>query len=359
MKKILAVALSILMMSACFSLCSFAAEPLVTGEFTVLDYNVAGLPDFAALIGKGTKDVPANQRKIASVIEERKYDIVAVQEDFGYHGDLVDNLPSYSYKTMHHGGIPYGDGTSIFTRSFKMYNEAHITWNTLYGVLDDGADQFSQKGITYCCIEIAEGVFVDFYNIHADAFPDEGSVAAKKDNYSQLKALINARKVERPVIVTGDFNEFFFNYPDGNLKTVLYEDLGLKDSWTEICNGGNYDNCREFARTMNGVEKWGYWDSAERFFYKDGGGISLTCEEFAYEFLKNDEGASLSDHAAAYGRFSYTVSDTYTPNTDGLSLGTKDSTFGEYFRRIKVLFQAIVFAFNNFDAIKEYLSAQI
>ena len=325
-----------------------------SGEFTAFCQNVAGLPDIGFIFGNERTDVKGNQTCIGRFVSEHAYDIFAVQEDFGYHDTLSAALPDYQYQTFHHGGVPYGDGTNVFTRSAPMYNEKHITWEQLYGIADDGADEFSQKGITYVCIGISEGVFIDFYDIHADAYGDEGSVAARRDNFWQLAALINGRTVDRPVIVTGDFNAFVFN-DNSLLKETLVDGCGLKDAWVETKNGGDYEDCSSFIETNGGVwtDKWGVWDSVERFMYKDGGGVTLTCTEFEYVQILNDDNANCSDHAGAYARFSFNAE-----NASG-SLGSDTKIVAgdpitELIRRISGFFKALILGISNFDKVRAY-----
>ena len=355
MKKVLAVLLSVLLLGSSFAVAASAAATGDSGSFSALCYNVAGLPDVSFVTGEEARDVPANQTTIGKFVSEQKYDIFAVQEDFGYHDILVKALPDYKYKTSHHGGVPVGDGTNTFTRTFPMYDEAHIVWNQLYGIADDGADEFSQKGITYTCIEIAKGVYVDFYNLHADAYGDAGSLAARQDNFRQLAALINSRSVNRPVIVTGDFNAFVYQDASG-LKETLVDGAGLKDAWVELYNGGNYDDCEAFLAEYgeSWTNKWGVWDSVERFMYKDGEGVSLTCDSFRYVDVKNSDGKSCSDHMAAEATFSYAVTGELPAEKPQTSKGSLLTGLQEAFRRIITFFKALFMGFSNLDKVKEY-----
>ena len=353
MKKGICVLLSVLLTLGLLP-ASFAAEPentAQTGSFSVLCYNVAGLPDISFITG-GTRDVPANQRAIGAFVSEKGYDIFAAQEDFGYHDELVSTLKGYNYSTFHRGIVPFGDGTSTFTKSFPMYNEKHIQWNSLYGIADDGADQFSTKGITYTCVNVAPNVYIDFYNIHADAYGDAGSLAARRDNFTQLRDLINGRDTDRAVIVTGDFNAYLFNDASG-LKELLIEGAGLKDAWVEIENNGDYDDCSRWTAEMGEgwTGKWGRWDSVERFLYKDGCGVTLTAEDFGYLHVYNANGEDCSDHAAAEAVFSYTVSAA----DDGEGLSEKPhSSVLEFFRRVFEFFKALLLGLGNLDKVFEY-----
>lgn len=355
MKKILSVFLSVLVLLSACAVGASAAETGDSGKFSALCFNVAGLPSLGYITGGEDKNVLANQIDIGRFVEDGGYDIFATQEDFGYHDNLVKQLTSYSYATQHHGGVPYGDGTNVFTKGHKMYNEQHVTWNTLAGLINDGADQFSQKGITYVCIEIADGVYVDFYDIHADAYGDESSVNARRDNFTQLADMIKNRTVDRPVIVTGDFNAYLFG-DSSELKSILVDGCGLKDAWVEVKNNGDYNDCSSFVKQTGGSwsDKWGKWDSVERFMYKDGGGIKLECTSFEYVTVLNRKGVSASDHVAAEAEFVYTV---VSPAGEQGELDDSHGSSGieEFFRKIVSFFKAIFLIFTNFDEIKEEL----
>lgn len=355
MKKGLSLILAVLLVFSCASIVGGGAEAPV-GEFTAFCQNVAGLPDISFVFGDERTDVKNNQKVIGTFVSDHAYDIFATQEDFGYHDTLVEALPDYAYQTSHHGGVPYGDGTNVFTRSMPLYNEKHITWNSLYGIADDGADEFSQKGITYVCIEVADGVFVDFYNIHADAYGDEGSVAARQDNFRQLAQRINLRTVSRPVIVTGDFNAFVFN-DNSLLKETLIDGCGLKDAWTELYNGGDYTDCSSFIESNGGVwtDKWGVWDSVERFLYKDGGGVTLTCTEFEYVWITDAQGRNCSDHAGAYAKFSYNAENAKESIGSDIKV-VKPDPLTELVRRIVGFFKALILGIRNFDKVREYFN---
>lgn len=354
MKKWFAVMLSILLL---LPVCAGAAAPASaagTGSFTAFCYNVAGLPSLGFLTGGESVNVIDNQVCIGKFVSEKQYDIFATQEDFGYHDNLAGALQGYNYQTYHHGGVPYGDGTNVFTRSYPIYNEAHIVWDQLYGIADDGADEFSQKGITYVCLKLADDVYIDFYDLHADAYGDAGSLAARQDNFRQLAELINARTVDRPVIVTGDFNAYLFN--DASLlKETLVDGVGLKDAWVEVKNGGNYDDCSYYLETYGGdwTGKWGVWDSVERFMYKDGGGISLACTAFEYVDVLNSKGESCSDHKACEASFTYTVN-SVSENIGEGTVVVENNGFAEMLRRIVTFFQKLILGISNFDKVRAY-----
>ena len=222
LKKLLAVALSGLVLAGCFGGNAYAEETgNRTGTFNVLSLNVAGLPGIIS-----SSDPAANTIKMSPLLNN--YDIVSVQEDFAYDNQLRTYL-TFPYQTAHSGNVPFGDGMNIFSR-FPIYQSTRYKWNDAYGFITNGADQMTPKGILYTTIEIEEGFFVDVYDIHTDADCDEGSLAARRSNMEQLAELILARSAGRAVIVIGDTNSRYTREGD-NFETAVLDPCGLTDAW--------------------------------------------------------------------------------------------------------------------------------
>lgn len=94
-------------------------------SFTVLTYNVAGLPDFFS------DSSPAkNTKKISPKLNN--YDFIAVQEDFAYHKDLISAVKQ-PYITSHSGNIFLGDGLNFISK-IPFNDVKRITWRKRYGV---------------------------------------------------------------------------------------------------------------------------------------------------------------------------------------------------------------------------------
>lgn len=358
MKKIKALTAILLSLVILFSFASFnvSAEEAQPKEFSALCYNVAGLPDLNKILGKeGAKDVPANQKRIGEIFNSSNYDIIAVQEDFGYHSKLVKELTNYPYKTVHTGGIPGGDGMNVYSKT-AIYNEKRTAWESLYGVIDHGADEMTPKGILYCVIDLGDGVLVDFYDIHADAFGDEGSQKARNDNFRQLSEMINARGDVRPVIVTGDFNTSTHLSDGGAFTQYMIKECGLKDAWTEIHNNGDYEDYSAHFNPQNPSwdDCWGRWDSVEKFLYRDGGGVKLDAKDFEYIRFNDDAGESLSDHSSASVKFSYVKTAEFRENTEELSV-TQPNFIKMILKKIIVIFVDLYKGINHFDELLNYI----
>lgn len=314
------------------------------------NFNVAGLP-FAAL---GGEDVAANQAVAGRYLTDNKFDIVAVQEDFGYHNYLIDHMAGYGYMTNHTGTIPGGDGLNIFTADMTIYNETRVAWNDASGILSDGSDELTPKGFVYTVIEIGNGIYVDFYNLHSDAYGGEGSVAARTSQYKQLAEFIEARSAEndRPVIVTGDFNNHLHYFEDdGALYETFCVELGLKDAWVEFSNEGNYFDYSKWFAT--GELAWGNWDAVERFMYRAGGGVDIVVSDLRYVEVTNADGKSVSDHASAECDFTFIKTADFIENTQELEVVT---TSGDNFlNKLMWFFKALIMILSDLGNLPELL----
>lgn len=280
----------------------------------MVNYNVAGLP------WAGTT---SNQKRNAEFIVENGYDIVAVQEDFNYHSALADGLTGYNYSTNHTGGIPGGDGLNVFTRNMPIYNETRVTWDEAFGVIDHGADEMTPKGFVYSVIDIGNGIYVDFYNLHADAYGDEGSVHARDVQFRQLADYINKKCEEnnRPVIVTGDFNVYMHTHEvNSDMYDIFIRECGFKDAWIEAKNDSDYYSMHKWS--SSGDPAWGHWDSVERFFYKGTEGVAVIATDFNFIEVLNADGSAASDHAAAECVLEFIKTDAFEENTQQLEVVT-------------------------------------
>lgn len=357
--KQLKKALVFLLCALCALLpCALGASAADGGKtVSVLCYNVAGLPSIDDLLGKpDAQHLTTNQTLLGRQLNESAYDVIAVQEDFNYHRYLADGLTSYPNKTHHTGGVPGGDGLNVFAR-VPVYNETRTAWEQLYGVIDDGADEMTPKGVLYTVLDFGDGILIDLYDIHADAYGDAGSCAARRDNFRQLAEMIQQRGADRPVIVTGDFNASIHQGNDDGLYELLYAGCGLKDAWVELHNDGNYENFDYWEETVGGgwPDYWGVWDSLEKFLYRDGGGIHVEANTFAYTDFLDDQGRSISDHKAAEATFTFTKTDAFAESDEALSVTPAPKTRDFILKKLFVILVDLIKALMHFDEAKAYL----
>jgi hypothetical protein len=129
-----------------------------SGEFSVLTYNVGGLPQIIS--SAATKRAPS----IAEIgIRLNAFDIVNVQEDFNYNKQLYNSGNSHPFRTKTKGGVPFGDGLNTLSR-FPVHEVRRIPWNEC-----TEADCLTPKGFTFSRIEIAKNLYIHLYNVHANA----------------------------------------------------------------------------------------------------------------------------------------------------------------------------------------------
>lgn len=318
-------------------------------DVKTVNYNVAGLP-FGIFSGE---NVMANQKASAKYLSENGFDIVAVQEDFDFHRNLLSGLSGFDYITNHTGGIPGGDGLNIFTKGMPVYNETRVPWNDASGILSDGSDELTPKGFMYAVIDVGNGVFVDFYNLHADAYGGEGSRKARTSQFKQLAKFIEERSAEndRPVIVTGDFNYHLHGREENySLYNILCEGLGFKDAWVEFHNDGDYFNMNKWPATG---PSWGNWDSVERFMYRAGGGVDIAVSDFRYTHVTDDSGKTLSDHAAAECDFTFIKTADFSENTQ--SLETVKGKGTDFIHKLMWIVTVLIKVFSDIGNLPELL----
>lgn len=151
-----------------FLLVALAAELVqsaaTNGKFTALSYNVAGLPQ----ILQGN-DVPGdktdNSNQIGAYFAKYGYDIINVQEDFNYHAYIyeTDNHP---FRAATSGGVPFGSGLNTLS-THDWIDYTRVKWGTCSDA--SGSDCLTPKGFTFMRWNPSDGVYIDVYNLHADA----------------------------------------------------------------------------------------------------------------------------------------------------------------------------------------------
>ncbi len=340
-KKFISIILAVMMTVSCMAVSVYAEDDEensligTKGNFNVISYNVSGLPIPSSETEDG-RDALFDTMEIGEILNLMKYDIIAVQEDFNYDSYLREGLTNYPnivdeddvvterHQTVHSGGVPLGDGLNIFS-SYALYNEDREEWEESAGILDDGSDELTYKGILLSTIEVADGYYVDIYNIHADAYGGAESQKARVAQFKQLAKFIKNRSVydaetgvyDHAVIVVGDFNASICSEELGEpvLLKYLLESAKLNDAWavqtiSEIEeNPENYDAYYTYAKEtdLSYEDTFGHYDSVERICYADGNGVDLSFDNFEYRFIIGADGESLSDHPAVLADFTFEI----------------------------------------------------
>lgn len=252
---------------------SFAEEAGRTassaGQFTLLTYNVAGLPLFVS-----QSNPVANMPLISDLLN--LYDVAVVQEDFAYHEDLMAHA-RHGYRMAPLPPSPkdgIGDGLGEFSR-IPFVSPVHVAWRTCHGRLHDGSDCLAPKGFTVSAHELGPGVILDVYNVHLDSGRTAGDVGARAAQADQLAEYIQNRSAEHAVIVAGDTN---MRADEPALERLLSA-ASLSDA------------CRALSCPDPGI--------IDRIMYRGSNSLDLRAAKFEVDrrFVGKD-GRDLSDHKA-------------------------------------------------------------
>lgn len=357
-KKIVCVFLAVLMTLSGASVVSFAEENSVLGQTDVIDvisYDLYG----ARMSIEDLIFEAGDIAEIGAKLNGLKFDIVAVQEDFDisfedfptrpeikdYHDLFVNQMKNYAnvYKDNSiiddvvdsvldnsptviesHQTFSTSDGLNIYSL-YPMYNTQRQLWKVSDNLFANGSGQVYDTGFVVTTIEVADGYFIDIYNVSADEY--ETSVAARQNQFKQLADFIKRHSVydedlgvyEHAVIVVGNLNAGICQedtvYNNNGLIANLIAGAGLNDAWavstvaTIVENPDNYDVYYNYAKNteLTTEQSYGHYDSVERILFADGNGISLDCESFNYADILGLNGESLSDHKAAISQIKYEI----------------------------------------------------
>ncbi|WP_314617396.1 jacalin-like lectin [Streptomyces stackebrandtii] len=272
---------------------STPAVAATTGTFNVLTYNVAGLPEGISS-GNPEKNTPLISPRLAA------YDIVNVQEDFNYHAALYagDNHP---HRTATGGGVPFGDGLNTLS-DYAFEDFQRVKWNKC-----TGTNCLTPKGFSIARVRVAEGVFVDLYNVHTNADSTDDALAARRANVEQLSDFIQANSSGNAVIVMGDTNTRYTRSGD-NIRTLADEN-GLTDAWVQLAKSGVRPTqgadpllCPTTA-PPNGCEV------VDKVLYRGSKLLTLDATRYNNDWASflDSAGGNLSDHFPHAVDFSYTL----------------------------------------------------
>ncbi|MGN9757909.1 jacalin-like lectin [Streptomyces sp. SD31] len=278
------------------------AAAATTGSFNVLTYNVAGLPEGLSS-GHPEKNTPLISPRLGA------YDIVNVQEDFNYHAALYagDNHP---YRTATSGGVPFGDGLNTLSdHPFEDFER--VKWNKC-----TGTNCLTPKGFSLARVRLAEGVFVDLYNVHANADDTADALAARRANIEQLSDFIQTNSSGNAVIVMGDTNTRYTRSGD-NIRTLADEN-GLTDAWVQLAKGGVRPTQGADALVCPTTAPPNGCEVVDKVLYRGSRLLTLDATRYNNEWASflDSAGGNLSDH------FPHTVDFSYTLNS-----GLKASDF--------------------------------
>jgi endonuclease/exonuclease/phosphatase family metal-dependent hydrolase len=212
----------------------------LAGEFLLLNYNVAGLPQ-----GISGSDPETNMPLIGPLLNG--YDLVLVQESWEtpdpnpfeplrvYH-EILRALVDHPYESTpapHPLGLDptretalLSDGLNRFSR-FPMAPVLREAWDECHVT---SADCLAFKGFSMARTTFAPGVEVDVYNLHMEAGGAPEDEAVRDRGITQLLDFLTLHSAGRAVVVAGDFNLHLEDEPDGTQYQRLVSEGGLTDA---------------------------------------------------------------------------------------------------------------------------------
>jgi len=290
-----------------------------SGEFSLLSYNIAGLP---AEISKEHPDV--NIPKISPHLDD--YDVVMTQEDFdwwkpnglaskadftNYHDRLRADA-HHEYRTEQHPGaeavgidieadrpnMELGDGLGVLSE-LPISDTVRVPWERCFGEFDSGAsDCLAMKGFLMTRLELADGVVIDLYDLHGEAGGGTEDQALQAEDFAQLAAYMDEHSAGHAIIVGGDTNLHTDPPgPDAHEDSADGKDLEIWNAF--IDSVGLTDSCA--ATSCDDPVR------IDKIAYRSDDGVELEAKshEFQTDVFVDDAGEDLSDHEALEVVFSW------------------------------------------------------
>ncbi|MBE1877446.1 jacalin-like lectin [Myceligenerans pegani] len=276
-----------------------SAQAVTSGSFSVLSYNIAGLP-----FGLGDGDPETNTPIIGSRLGS--YDIVHVQEDFNYHAALYE-ADSHPHRTATSGGVLFGDGLNTLS-NHPFEDLRRVTWDDCSS---GSGDCLTPKGFSFMRVRLAEGVWVDLYNLHTDAGVEPGDLAARRANLAQVSAFIQANSAGNAVIVYGDTNTRYTRTGDAIAEFASAN--GLSDPWVDLVRGGDAPDPGEPAITCDDAGVDETCEVVDKVLYRGSDHIGLDAVEYRNDHaaFRDDAGENLSDHYPVAVEFDWSLGPDY------------------------------------------------
>ncbi|MEV6300158.1 jacalin-like lectin [Actinoplanes sp. NPDC051861] len=280
------------------------ADAAASGTFDLLTYNIAGLPD---LISSAETD----RQSATTAIGQRlgPYEIVQVQEDFNYHAYLYAADTTHPYRTPTSGGAGIGSGlNSLSTLAYDTDDFERGDWNSCQW---DSGDCLTPKGFTFMRVRLAEGVYVDFYDLHTNAGTSSGDQASRADNLNQLSAFLATHSAGNAVVVAGDTNTRYTRAADTIREFTAAN--GLTDAWLKVERGGVAPAAGSEAMLCDAAAITDTCEVVDKVLYRSSRFVTLNATAYANEHLgfRTAGGLMLSDHFPISTAFSWSTNTNY------------------------------------------------
>lgn len=141
---------------------------------------------------------------------------------------------------------------------------------------------------------LAEGVYVDIYNLHAQAGTNENETVSRRANILQLVEYIEDNSSGNAVIVMGDTNTRYTRTED-NIRELLHR--GFIDVWASRIRGGHIPESGTAALVCDPAITSRECEVVDKILYRDNGYVGLRAVAYAVrQDAYNEVGEALSDH---------------------------------------------------------------
>ncbi|KAF2848853.1 endonuclease/exonuclease/phosphatase family protein-like protein [Plenodomus tracheiphilus IPT5] len=283
-----------------------------SGTFNTLTFNVAGLP--AVLNGNDVPgDKTTNTARIGQLFARYNISLIHVQEDFNYHATLYAN-DNHPFRTPTSGGVPFGSGLNSLS-NYEYAAFERVKWNQCSNI--DSADCLTPKGFTFMRVKFAEGIWIDAYNLHADAGTTTADNAARASNLRQVSDYIKIHSTGNPIIVFGDSNSRYTRTDD--IPFIFKNENGMTDAWVQLVRNGNPPAPGAAALLCDNPSPNATCEIVDKTWYRGSSAVTLQAKSFKYagEMFLQDDGNVLSDHNGVLVDFAWSqsarlrVSDTF------------------------------------------------
>ena len=253
----------------------------VSGTFSVLTYNIHGLPP--QITGDDTTE---RIEKITPLLNG--YDFVGLQEDFMDENHLIieegtEHSSIHRFDDIQEDRF-YGSGLSFLgyreQEISSDYQEIHF--DSCYGYVDHASDCLSSKGFQKIRFQLARDCFVDFYNTHLEAGNSEEDHEVRVQQVNMIISSVKNTPTNTIVVFLGDTNI----QPSDPMET---------DLWNQFLEDGMFlDSCEVTScPETNHIDRIWYWSSNQIE------NCRLEAKQWNNESAFFDEqGIPLSDHPA-------------------------------------------------------------
>jgi endonuclease/exonuclease/phosphatase family metal-dependent hydrolase len=249
----------------------------------VLTYNVHGLNRLVV-----DDDPEARMPAISSRLNA--YDVALVQESWDYW-DALASQATHPVRERGNGPNPgtfFLTGLASFARpAFRAVSRGSL--GACAGWLGGANDCLADKGYLRLRLVLANGVAVDFWNLHLDAGDSDDDRAARAAQLESLAAHMAELSGAGPVVVAGDFNLSADEPKDQALLERFRDALQLRDSGARSAGDGRFAH-----------------KHIDYILYRAGAGAELEPVDAGEAREFSDREKTLSDHPALFARMRVT-----------------------------------------------------